>query len=144
MLYTGASPKIIDQTVAAFRGSVFVVSLAISVGLAVFLSVLLSRLVLRPIATAAGHASRIAHGDLTQAISGRELARADELGVLARAFEELTASLRRIMNSLQEMTTGAAETGDNLLADSQENSATLEEVASSVGEFSDHQCAGAV
>lgn len=137
MLYTGASPKIIDQTVSAFRGTVFLISVIFSVLLVLMLYVLLSRGVLRPMARAAQHAARIAEGDLTEEISQKELARGDEIGVLAQAFQELRDSLRGIINALQEMTEQASTTGQNLLAASEENSATLEEVASALGEFSE-------
>jgi len=46
-------------------------------------------------------------------------------------------SLRRIVQALQDVATKAAATGDSLRAASQENSASIEEVASSVGEFSE-------
>ncbi|MGI6149641.1 MAG: methyl-accepting chemotaxis protein [Limnochordia bacterium] len=137
MLYTGASPKIIDRSVSAFRRSVLLLSLIVSVPLAVLLYLVLSRGVLQPIALAARHAVRIAEGDLTEAISAKEIARQDEIGILARSFQDLLESLRRIVAALQDAIRRAAETGETLLAASEENSATLEEVASSVGELSE-------
>ena len=137
MLYTGASPKISDRSVSAFRRSVLLLSLIVSVPLAVLLYLVLSRGVLQPIALAARHAVRIAEGDLTEAISAKEIARQDEIGILARSFQDLLESLRRIVAALQDAIRRAAETGETLLAASEENSATLEEVASSVGELSE-------
>ncbi len=137
MLYTGASPKIIDQTVSSFRRSVLLLSVVISLVLAAVLYFMLSRGVLKPIALAARHAVRIADGDLTLDVPDEDMRREDEIGTLSRSFQELTISLRRIINSLQQMTKKAAETGETLLAASEENSATLQEVASSIGEFSE-------
>lgn len=137
MLYTGASPKIIDQTVTAFRRSVLGISAVVSVFLAVVLSVFLAGGILRPIKRAASHAQRLAEGDLTSDVSESDLRRGDEVGILARSFHELTVSLRRIVQALQDVATKAAATGDSLRAASQENSASIEEVASSVGEFSE-------
>jgi len=134
MLYTGASPKIIDQRVAAFRGGVLLLSGVVCVVLAVALYILLSRSILKPVAAAAQHAVRIAAGDLRLEMS-RDVKRQDEIGMLTNAFQDLVISLRSIIGSLQKMAAKAAETGESLLASSQENSATLEEVASSVGEF---------
>lgn len=137
MLYTGASPKIVEETAAVFRSSVLVIALAVSAASAIVLSLFLSRRVLRPIARAAEHAARLAQGDLRAEISAREADRGDEVGVLARSFLELTQGLRQIIQSLQEMAAKATTTGDNLRAASQQNSATIEEVASSIGEFSE-------
>jgi methyl-accepting chemotaxis protein len=138
MLNTGASPKIIHETVAAFRGGVLALSLIVSVFLTIVLYFILSRGVLQPIALAAKHAVRIAEGDLTDVDdAARAGEREDEIGMLARAFKDLAESLRAIVHSLQQMTTTAAETGETLLAASEENSATLQEVASSIGEFSE-------
>lgn len=137
MLYTGASPKIIDQTVSAFRGSVFALSTIISILLAGVLFVVLSRGVLQPITLAARHAVRLAEGDLTEDVPEESLSREDEIGMLSKSFHDLTLSLRSIVHALQKMTNKAAETGETLLAASEENSATLQEVASSIGEFSE-------
>jgi methyl-accepting chemotaxis protein len=136
MLYTGADQSLIDETVEAFRNSLFLLSTVMILLIVIVLYVFLSQSVLRPIALAATRASLIAKGDLTEAINQRDMNRGDEIGVLARSFHELRESLREVINILQEMTTQAAETGENLLAASEENSATIEEVASSVNEFS--------
>jgi len=136
MLYTGADQELINETVEAFRKSVFLLSLGMIVLIVIVLYILLSQSVLRPIALAATSAVHIAKGDLTKAISEQDMNRGDEIGVLTRSFHELRESLREIVNLLQEMTAQAAETGESLLAASEENSATIEEVASSVNEFS--------
>ena len=81
MLYTGASPKIVEETAAVFRSSVLVIALAVSATSAIVLSLFLSRRVLRPIARAAEHAARLAQGDLRAEISAREADRGDEVGV---------------------------------------------------------------
>ena len=133
----GGFSKIVEETAAVFRSSVLVIALAVSAASAIVLSLFLSRRVLRPIARAAEHAARLAQGDLRAEISAREADRGDEVGVLARSFLELTQGLRQIIQSLQEMAAKATTTGDNLRAASQQNSATIEEVASSIGEFSE-------
>ncbi len=137
MLYTGAAPEIIEQTVSTFRRNVFVVALFFSILLAIVMYFLLSSRVINPIVRASAYAARLAEGDLTADVSLREASRGDEIGVLARSFQELTSNLRRIIESLQELTTKAAATGQNLSAASEENSATIEQVASSLGEFSE-------
>ncbi len=137
MLYTGADQALIDETVEAFRNSVFVLSIGMSVLIVLVLYIFLSRSVLKPVALAATQAAHMADGDLTETVSERNANRGDEIGVLARSFQKLGDSLRQMVNSLQDMTTRAAETGENLLAASEENSATIEEVASSVNEFSE-------
>ena len=115
----------------------FVVALFFSILLAIVMYFLLSSRVINPIVRASAYAARLAEGDLTADVSLREASRGDEIGVLARSFQELTSNLRRIIESLQELTTKAAATGQNLSAASEENSATIEQVASSLGEFSE-------
>ena len=115
----------------------FVLSIGMSVLIVLVLYIFLSRSVLKPVALAATQAAHMADGDLTETVSERNANRGDEIGVLARSFQKLGDSLRQMVNSLQDMTTRAAETGENLLAASEENSATIEEVASSVNEFSE-------
>ncbi|MDI9451121.1 MAG: methyl-accepting chemotaxis protein [Limnochordia bacterium] len=136
ILYTGAAPQLVDQTVAAFRHTLSLVSLIIIIFLVVFLYIFLSKGVLAPINRAVAYAASVANGDLTVNALPEDVRRQDEIGVLSRAFHGLADSLRQIVNALQNLINKAASTGDNLLAASEEKSATIQEVASSVGEFS--------
>ena len=101
MLYTGADQSLIDETVEAFRNSLFLLSTVMILLIVIVLYVFLSQSVLRPIALAATRASLIAKGDLTEAINQRDMNRGDEIGVLARSFHELRESLREVINILQ-------------------------------------------
>lgn len=137
MLYTGAAPEVIDQIVSSFRRNVLIITVSASSVLCAALYAYLSRRILKPLARTAAQAALIADGDLREDIFARDARRGDELGVLARSVQDLTANLRRIITSLQELSTKAASTGQSLLAASEENSATIEQVASSLGEFSE-------
>ena len=64
---------------------------------AVALSWLASRLIVRPILALVGTAGQIAKGDLTQRAS---VDSGDEIGVLAGAFNDMTANLERTVKSL--------------------------------------------
>ncbi|MGI6037201.1 MAG: methyl-accepting chemotaxis protein, partial [Limnochordia bacterium] len=137
MLYVGAPQKIIDQMVSDFRGSVMATTALVSMAMALLLWMILTRGLLEPIDLVCQQASRMAAGDLTRELPESFLNRRDEIGLLAKAFSELRAALREILSSLQAMSNQAAQTGEELLAASEENSATLEEVASSLSSFSE-------
>lgn len=136
MLYTGAAPQLVDQTVAAFRSAISLFSVIIIILLVAFLSIFLTRRVLAPIKRAVAHAASVAEGDLTVNASTADVRRHDEIGVLSRSFQSLADSLRQMVQTLQNLVDKVASTGENLLAASEENAATIQEVASSTGEFS--------
>lgn len=137
MLYTGASPTIITETVESFRGSIMLTTAVVSFLVGAVLFILLTKGVLSPIAVVCKQATAIARGDLRVEIPQAYTERGDEIGVLTRAFKELTAGLREIIDTLQTMTSRARQTGEQLSAASQENTASIEEVASFVNEFSE-------
>lgn len=136
MLYTGASPTVVDETVSIFRRTVILTSCIIGLLSAIGVYIFISRGLLAPIAVVCDQADALVRGDLTEDIPEAYTKRGDEIGVLARAFQEVITGQRKVVASLQAMITRAAQTGEHLLATSEENSATIEEVASSVNEFS--------
>jgi len=60
---------------------------------------LVARTFVRPLGTLTESAVRVASGDLDQTVAVR---RTDEFGVLARAFNEMTAQLRRLYTGLEQ------------------------------------------
>jgi methyl-accepting chemotaxis protein len=75
-------------------GTTLLVLLAASI-----LSWLASRLIVKPVLALVGTAGQIAKGDLTQRAS---VASGDEIGILAGAFNDMTANLERTVRSLMQ------------------------------------------
>jgi two-component system cell cycle response regulator len=81
--------SVVALTGHSFKGDAVVVAAAILIGLIV--AVLLTELFVRPLRELASTAERAARGEVGAAIQIRS---ADEIGAIARAFNELSATLR--------------------------------------------------
>jgi len=105
--------------------------------------ILLASSISRPIASALTLAEAISVGNLAIDIDKAELARADELGSLARALHSMTLKLEevvtRIHTSSSELASGStqiSETAQGLSQGSTEQASSAEEVSASVEEIS--------
>lgn len=78
----------------------------------------------KPITYAAGFASTIANGDLTQEVEEKYLNKQDETGTLSKALETMRKDLK-------ETISGIVTIADNLSSNSEELSASSEEIAAS-------------
>ncbi|MGM0421244.1 MAG: methyl-accepting chemotaxis protein [Bacillota bacterium] len=78
----------------------------------------------KPITYAAGFASTIADGDLTQEVEEKYLNKQDETGTLSKALETMRKDLK-------ETISGIVTIADNLSSNSEELSASSEEIAAS-------------
>jgi methyl-accepting chemotaxis protein len=70
--------------------------------------VIITRNIAHPLANLTGVAERITVGDLSSAVTVGE--RSDEVGVLARAFERMTASLRKMAGAAEQIAAGDLRT----------------------------------
>lgn len=61
---------------------------------------ILFRGITRPLAHLVGVIGKVAQGDLTVGVESKLLAAQDEIGILARAFSEMSASLKKVMQEL--------------------------------------------
>ena len=107
--------------------------LLIGAGLGVAVSWLVSGSTARPVRNLSRAALRIAEGDLTQEV---RVESDDEVGVLARSFQQMVGRLRELVSTLkaasEEMATAAEQLSDHTRA----QSAMLERQASGVAETS--------
>ena len=117
---------------------IFIGGLIIALGLAV----LVARSITRPITALVERAGVMAKGDLTKEFDKSTIERQDELGDLARAFENLSISLRDVVAAVQtasgQVTSGSGQissTAQQLSQGASEQASSTEEVSSSIEEM---------
>lgn len=90
--------------------------------LAIFLGLIMGRIISRPIMAVVEHSKLFAEGDFSKEVPEAYLARKDEIGVLAKAFEDIGANMRNFLGQV-------LSTAEDMSASSQELSASAEEVS---------------
>ena len=120
-----------------------IVGMTLGLLIAILVGIFLSRSITVPIGQTVELALAISKGDLSSDIDALHLARKDELGVLARSFADMMASLRDIvvsvMGSSDNVSSGSQQissTAQELSQGATEQASTAEEVSSSVEEMS--------
>ncbi|MBN8216884.1 MAG: methyl-accepting chemotaxis protein [Spirochaetes bacterium] len=103
---------------------------------AIVTGILLTRSIIRPLRQGVLFAEAISKGDLRVRIDGLALKRADELGVLARALDEMLGKLKEIIYSVKEAGANVATGSEQMGASSEELSQGATEQASNVEELS--------
>jgi len=86
----------------------------------------------KPVQQVAEVAGQIAGGDFTVET---KIKRKDEIGQLAQAFNAMSESLRSLISTAVEMSTGVNSGSESVSAASEEMSSSLEEVSASTNEF---------
>ncbi len=77
----------------------------------------------------------IAALDLTRDIPGKVLARKDESGILARAMQDITDNLRKIIGEITDSAVQVSSTAQQLTATSEQSAMAAEEVSKTVDEI---------
>jgi methyl-accepting chemotaxis protein len=85
----------------------------------------------KPINILAEAARKVSEGDLGQKI---EIARDDEIGVLAKSFTVMVANLRELLKKIQESTNHITSASNEILAATQEQASAAREQSSAVAE----------
>lgn len=126
-------------------------ALKVRLGLGIFLAIVigiivaayLGRRIARPLAQAASDCESMANGDFTHQVDGHFTAMQDELGLLARSFNQISQNmssmLREVQSSSQEMLAFSQElsaSGENIASTTQEVSASTQEIAAGMQEVS--------
>lgn len=106
-----------------FKNTFTIMSIMIIVGLAfaILLSFAVSRLINQLINVAIGHARFLAAGDFSTDMPKKYLQRKDEIGLLAKAFADISQNLRQMIKQI-------INTAGDMSASSQQLSASAEEV----------------
>ncbi|MGI6453103.1 MAG: methyl-accepting chemotaxis protein [Syntrophomonadaceae bacterium] len=144
---TANQEEVLDSLGALQQGITVAGIFILLLGLAI--SFLAGRQISRPIGALTEHAKIIAKGNFTNNIDGKYLQRKDELGELAKSFEEMNSQLREtigqvaasaqeVMGSSEELSAhgeNIASTMEQISASTQEIAAGMEELSSSVQEI---------
>ncbi len=126
-------------TSAAISKTVALTGVVLGVLFALVLGVTLTRSITRPVLQGVEFAKRMAEGDFTTTLDIRQK---DEIGVLARALNDMVVRLRQVVSEVRGATDNVASGSEELSASSEtlsqgatEQAASIEEVSSSVEEM---------
>ncbi len=124
---------------SAVSRTVVLVGVCIGVLIALILGVALTRSITGPVLQGVSFAKRMAEGDFTGRL---EIDQKDEIGVLARALNDMVARLRVVVADVRSATDNVASGSEELSASSEslsqgatEQAAAIEEVSSSIEEM---------
>ncbi len=126
-------------TSSAVSKTVVLVGVLLGVVLAVILGITLTRSITGPVLQGVDFAKRMAEGDFTGRL---EIDQRDEIGVLARALNDMVGRLRVVVADVRSATDNVASGSEELSASSEslsqgatEQAAAIEEVSSSIEEM---------
>ena len=114
--------------------AVLVASL-ILLAIALVVSVLAGTMVAKPIQIATQHALVLAEGDLRRDVPPAFLARKDEIGQLAAAFNRMTANFRSLVGSITTLSEQVAASSEELTATSENVQVTSSEIGHTVNDI---------
>jgi methyl-accepting chemotaxis protein len=117
-----------------------IVMICIGMGLAIGLGYFISRIISRPLGKMVQAAEQIANGDLNVHI---QAVNKDEVGILASAFEKMTANMNDVMTNISEaaeqVASGSSQVSESSMALSQgatEQASSIEQLTASLEEIS--------
>jgi methyl-accepting chemotaxis protein len=119
--YTSNASVDIDNTLAS-SSLIVIVGLVIAIIIALSFAVIITRNIVSGITRGVGLAQVIADGDLTQDVETEYMERKDEIGMLARALQNMVNKLKEVISSV---VTGS----DNIASASQQMSSTAQEMS---------------
>ncbi|MGE4555650.1 MAG: methyl-accepting chemotaxis protein [Desulfovibrionaceae bacterium] len=132
----GANDAVTNLSAAAMT---MIVGLIVAVLIGVIVAFILTRGITRPVAQGVRFAQAMAEGDFTRTL---DIDQRDEIGVLAKALNEMVHRLRGVVHEIQNATSNVASGSEELSASSEsmsqgatEQAASIEEVSSSMEEM---------
>jgi methyl-accepting chemotaxis protein len=127
-----------QQQIADLQSTVRSTSLIILLGglaavvVALVSSVILSRWLTTSVKRIRDRAIRVAEGDLT--VEDMDAQGSDELSDLARAFDAMVGSLRRVVGAMVSAGSELASSGEQLTATAEQNAQVVHQVAEAIGQ----------
>lgn len=123
------------QAEAAGLRTTLLIIIGIGLLLSVFLAFFISRRISQPIVEAAQFASLLATGDFSQDLPPYALKLKNELGTLARSFDEMVKNLRVMIKGIHGNAADVAAASEELHASGQDIASSMEEVSASTEEI---------
>ena len=131
-----------NTRIAAAARTLVIALLGVGLLLSAAIGLLMARSLSRPIGEATAIAGRIARGDLGAEVPETYLRRGDEIGAMAKAFEEMLGNLAEIARGIQSAASNVASGSEQISSTAQqmsqgatEQAASAEEVSSSIEEM---------
>lgn len=118
---------ILRNTITAITFVIFLICLAIVY--------MIGNAITRPIINTVKHAQRIANLDITENVKKNYLIKKDEIGILSKALQSITDSLREIMGDINSSSEQLAAASEELTATTEQSATASEEVAQTVEEI---------
>ncbi|WP_409251671.1 methyl-accepting chemotaxis protein [Bacillus sp. SCS-153A] len=120
-----------SSKVEAVKTSVLTLGImALLIGIAI--AVYMGRLISKPVVAIAGVARRIADGDLTA--DAIKVKNKDEIGELARSFNQMAGNLRKVIKQVGTASEQVAASAEQLTASSEQTTKATEQVANTMQE----------
>lgn len=120
--------------VKALRYVFMVISLIIII-IGAIVAVFIGRSLAKPIIRAAKQSAIMAQGDFSQMVGADMAGRKDEIGLLAKGFNEINASMQSILRNITETAQQVAASSEELTSTSGQSAIASEEVARAVMEI---------
>ena len=129
---TSDTASSVKSTVAA-SGMVQMSVVGVATALGVFMAVTLTRSIVRPIRKVIASAEVLASGNLTERLDD---SRKDELGLLSKAFNQMTQSIATVIGDVQKASSEVASAAGEIAASAEEMAAGMQRQAEQTAEVS--------
>lgn len=127
---------LVDEAEFAAQASVMLIPILFTLGIVVLLAIaaamLLANRISKPIEELQQSMKRVEEGDLT-AVS--VIDRPDEIGSLSRSFNHMAEGMKRVIGNISSSSYQVSDAAQNLVASSEENTASSNEVARTMEEI---------
>lgn len=109
--------------------------MAVVLLMSIILAYLIGNSIAKPIINTIHHSEKLAKLDLKSDISGSYLKRKDEVGLLSKALQQITISLREITHEISASSEQVASASQELTAIAQQSASAVDEVSRTVEEI---------
>ncbi|MDD5348288.1 MAG: methyl-accepting chemotaxis protein [Candidatus Omnitrophica bacterium] len=113
--------------------SALVLGFVVSVVLGIVISLVLVTSINKPVRTLIDTSTPISNGDLTQQV---DIKSTDEIGLLAKAFNEIVSSMHSIVSQVRAGADKVASSAEQMASSSEEMNATTQEVSNAITKVS--------
>jgi len=124
------SKESLDVASSTIRNSTILGAVALIFG--IIIAVFLTRSITRPLIAATNHVGVMAQGDYSNDVPEAFLARGDEFGTMAKAFDNLTTTMRQTIKHIIQSSEQVAASSEELTAGAQQSADASNNIAISI------------